>query len=207
MKYVDPVGRDAVSIIDEENKVITIKANYYVQTVDRASCIELSGSNVCKGYSADDIKTMNGYSEMLNEMDLKVTEGEYKGYSIRFDLTFVNGGTEFDCIDKAVNDTFEGVSIGNSFSRWDETHKLLRMKENGNQTGGFTANCNFILMNKNLDTKMNRIHELFHTFGFEHHDNPTTYKGIMKYPPQRPNTKDANTLIYNPFMSKRRVMK
>ena len=207
VKYVDPDGRDAVSIIDEENKIITIKADYYVQTADRVSCIELSGSKVCKGYNADDIKTMNGYSEMLNDMDLKVTEGEYEGYSIRFDLSFIDGGTENDCIEKASNDTFDGVSIGNTFSRWDETHKQFRIKENGDQTGGFTSDNNFILMNKKLDTKMNRMHELFHTFGFEHPGDPTKYKGIMKYPPQRPNTKDANTLIYNPFMSKRRVMK
>ena len=42
LKYVDPDGRDGVKIIDNENKTITIKANYYVQTTSRISKVNLS---------------------------------------------------------------------------------------------------------------------------------------------------------------------
>lgn len=56
---------------------------------------------------------------------------------------------------------------------------------------------------------MNRIHEVFHTFGFDDYEKQLAPfgKGIMRYPPQNPNGKDANTLVNNNFMKNRRVLK
>ena len=38
------------------------------------------------------------------------------------------------------------------------------------------------------DTKFNRLHEIFHTFGFEDYKKELARKGngIMKYPPEKP---------------------
>lgn len=70
--------------------------------------------------------------------------------------------------------------------------------------GGGPDTCPLTL---STDTKMNRIHEIFHTLGLNHVVDPTTLKGIMKYPPQKPNQQDVNSIIYNPFMIERRIYK
>ena len=46
-------------------------------------------------------------------------------------------------------------------------------------------------MNVNFDTEKNRLHEIFHTFGFEHPKMKGGSSGIMCYPPRSPNAKDA----------------
>lgn len=37
-------------------------------------------------------------------------------------------------------------------------------------------------MNVNFDTEKNRLHEIFHTFGFEHPKMKGSSSGIMCYP-------------------------
>jgi hypothetical protein len=56
------------------------------------------------------------------------------------------------------------------------------------------------MMNTTQDTKMNRVHEIFHTFGFTHPKGIGGKEGIMQYPPQKPNQNDANQLINNDFL-------
>lgn len=46
-------------------------------------------------------------------------------------------------------------------------------------------------MNVNFDTEKNRLHEIFHTFGFEHPKMKGDSSGIMCYPPRSPNAKDV----------------
>ena len=77
----------------------------------------------------------------------------------------------------------------------------------GDIIGGFTQESQNIIMNYSHDNKMNRIHEIFHTFGLEHSGDPSKLSGIMKYPPQTPNQQDANNTLYNPYMSERRFYK
>lgn len=57
--------------------------------------------------------------------------------------------------------------------------------------GGATDNNQNIVMNVNFDTEKNRLHKIFHTFGFEHPKMKGGSSGIMCYPPRSPNAKDA----------------
>ena len=62
---VDKNGKDAVRIVDEDNKTITIKANYYVVTESQP--YRQNGKiKQLSGYTAKDISTMNGYNKYLN---------------------------------------------------------------------------------------------------------------------------------------------
>ena len=56
------------------------------------------------------------------------------------------------------------------------------------------------MMNLSEDTKMNRIHEIFHTFGFSHPKGKGGSNGIMKYPPEKPSQSDANQLGNSSFL-------
>lgn len=56
------------------------------------------------------------------------------------------------------------------------------------------------------DDRMNRIHEIFHTFGMNH-PKEGGCQGIMHYPPLKPTITDANSLIYNQYMTERRIKK
>jgi hypothetical protein len=57
-------------------------------------------------------------------------------------------------------------------------------------------------MNETEDTKMNRIHEIFHTLGFQHPRVVGGKDGIMKYPPEKPNQNDANQIGNSTFLPK-----
>ena len=52
------------------------------------------------------------------------------------------------------------------------------------------------------NTKMNRIHDFFHTFGFTHPKGIGGKEGIMKYPPEKPTQNDANKLADSDFLPK-----
>ena len=203
IKYVDPDGRDGVLIIDKENQVITVKANYYVETVKRESKVERYVSQ----YSPESVSQMNAtVSRDLNKLGLKVSEGKYKGYSISFDLTFIAGGTQAETTKSAGNDNYNNIHIGNSIYRMDESYSNFTTTTNADGTtktiGGVTDKNNEIMMNVNYDTAQNRLHEIFHTFGFDDFERPGDGEGIMHYPPQTPNQKDANTLVNNGFLKK-----
>ena len=89
MNMIDPDGRDGIKIIDKENKTITIKAVYYVQTVQ-------SGSFKNTSYSSKDVTKMNeAINQTLNKKGYTVSEGDYSGYTVTFDLEFREGGEGF----------------------------------------------------------------------------------------------------------------
>ena len=53
----------------------------------------------------------------LNGLNLKVSEGKYAGYSIKFDLEFRRGGTIEESEQKAQKEKIGGYSVGNRFSK------------------------------------------------------------------------------------------
>ena len=200
---VDPDGRDGVLIIDKENQVITVKANYYVETVKRESKVNRYVSQ----YSPESVSQMNAtVSRDLNKLGLKVSKGEYKGYSISFDLTFIAGGTQAETTKSAGNDYYNNIHIGNIIYRMDEYDSNFTTTINADGTtktiGGVTDKGNEIMMNVNYDTAQNRLHEIFHTFGFNDFKKTGDGDGIMHHPPQTPNQRDANTLVNNGFLKK-----
>jgi hypothetical protein len=68
------------------------------------------------------------------------------------------------------------------------------------EIGGVTSENKDIIMNINHDSKMNRLHEIFHTFGFVDFNESERGYGIMNYPPYQPGKEDANSLINNHFL-------
>ncbi len=204
INHIDPDGRDGIRIINEKNKTITIRANYYVQTENRYSKNSTSGLS---GYTSKEIASMQkDYNEYLNDLNASVSEGEYSGYTVKFDLQFKEGGSVGASEQSAQNDIVDGHSIGNSFSRLDTTLNRFKAKEidNGDGTitpsiiGGVTSGKKNITMNTKADTKMNRIHEIFHTLGLD--DFPKDKAGIMNYPPEKPNQKDINSISNGSFL-------
>lgn len=204
----DPDGKDGIKIIDCENKTITIKAVFYVQSENRS----YPGSTKMKylsGYSENQILKMNKIDDNLNELNLTIKEGDYKDYTLKFDLDFREGGTVAQSLDSANKETFEGVSIGNSLTIANSvmyapfrTVETQVSEDTTSQTavGGITDSNKHITMNKSKDTYMNRLHEIFHVFGFEHPEEVGGSNGIMKYPPEKPNQNDANYLLNNNFL-------
>lgn len=146
------------------------------------------------------------YNNYLNGIGASVNEGEYSGYTVKFDLQFKKGGSVGVSEQSAKNDMVDENSIGNSFSKLDPTLKMFETKEinNGDGTtststvGGVTSGKKDVTLNKNTDTKMNRIHEIFHTLGLK--DFPKDKTGIMNYPPEKPNQKDINLIGNGSFL-------
>ena len=202
VKYVDPDGRDAVAVIDEQNKIVRIKANYYVNTkgVYKRGTDKL----LCAGYSPQDIKSMNKMISNLNKEGYVISSGACKGFSLQFDMQFVDGGDFMNCSQKATSDYYNtdngDINIGNVIQRNYETDDVdLSPKLDGSQVGGYTKPYNLIMMNAssdcngdNLDNNTNRLHELFHTLGFD--DMPGS-KGIMDYSTLRINQKDIDSIL------------
>ena len=205
--FIDPDGRDGVLLVDNQSKTITVRANYYMETKER---ISKEGNKIVQ-YSENQIASMNkNVNEYLNALGLKVSEGEYTGYSIVFALKFINGGSQTETTRLAANDYFnypgyQEVRIGNKIYRMDETLQKFVPKVRKNGTfkviGGMAEN-NEIAMNIHYDTFINRVHEIFHTFGFNDFWWFQKKHGIMKYPPSDPDQKDANRLIKRKFLPK-----
>lgn len=198
---VDVDGKDGVMLIDNDEQKITIKADYYVQTSGRISANRSS----IPGYTKKEISGMNDkINRYLNDLGMSVSEGEYAGYLIQFDLKFVEGGNQIETKNLADNDFYENMHIGNTFSRWDSTFKPFIPQQNEDGTfstvGGITANNTDIIMNVEYDSLKNRIHEIFHSFGFRDFKNGEKGYGIMNYPPLKPNQRDANNLIYSSIL-------
>ena len=126
--FIDFNGKDGVRIVDEDNKTLTIKADYFVITAAQQYC-DNNIINVFKGYSSKDIEKMNSYNEYLNNLKLIVPAGEYKGYSILFDLSFFDAGNVLEASIKASEDIYEGNSIGNTMRLGNEIiyKRLIQM--------------------------------------------------------------------------------
>lgn len=210
LSYIDPDGRDGIRVIDKKNKTITIKATYFVQTEDRVFFRRNGKTRTVAGYSSKQVAKMNEtVSSNLNSLGLAVNEGEYKGYSLQFDLEFKEGGTVEQSEKSAVAETLEGHSVGNSLTRGNslfyppfESKKV----DNGDGTessvtvGGLTLGNQRIMMNTSQDKKKNRLHEIFHTFGFTHPKGEGGNNGIMAYPPEKVNQADANQVGNSSFL-------
>lgn len=210
VNYVDPDGRDGVRVIDQKNKTITITAVYFVQSQPRAYTDDNGKQNFLGGYSSKEISKMqSSVNEYLNGLKLGVTEGDYKDFSIKFDLSFREGGDVMDSRNSATNEMMDGNSIGNSLTKGNEfvfaSFKTREIEgDNGETktvaTGGNAEKSKHITMNKDYDTKMNRVHEIFHTFGFTHPKGAGAKEGVMSYPPQKPNQKDINNVANGSFL-------
>ena len=203
VNMVDPDGRDGVRIIDDANKSITIKATYFVRTAEK---LFRCGDQICtlSGYSNKDIENMNQYNEQLNKHGYKISEGEYCGYAVSFDLSFVDGA---DLSPEKIIATYDNIDISNTVERGNKyTNRNLGFEEidnvDGTTTvvGGVTANHKNVVMNAGTnytDTRLNRIHEFFHTLGAEHPKKEGAPSGVMAYPPQMPSQQDINNLMTN----------
>jgi len=209
INYIDPDGQDGIRVIDEKNKTITITAVYYVQT-QATSYADGSKTRQQSGYSADDItKMQTGYNKYLNDLGMSVSEGDYKGYTVKFDLQFKDGGSATDSRDKADKEKKDGNAVGNSLVIENATQNprfatTEKEADDGTVTtrtvGGTTESNKYITMNNKEDTKMNRIHEIFHTLGLSHPRGTGGTAGIMQYPPAKPNQNDINTVANGAFL-------
>ncbi len=199
---IDPDGRDGIVIIDKVNKTLTVTAVYYVQTENYKG-----GANDRGAYSSKEVANMQkGINETLNDKNYAVSEGDYAGFSVKFDLQFKEGGNPSAVSPSTLpKDEIEGVPVSNSFKQGNDTRiKLFKEKENPDGTtstvGGVTENHKRITMNTPKDTKRNKIHEIFHTLFF---DNDDAKKGIGSYSRNdMPNQADINTLINNGQLKK-----
>lgn len=150
---------------------------------------------------------MNTYGEELNDLNLIVPSGEYKGYKVVFDLQFIDGGNSLTAEQRAKESKYHNNSIGNTIRKGNEyTNRNLNFTEKEMEdgriitTGGVTDKKKNIVMNVSKDTKQNRMHEIFHTFGFEYPKGEGGKKGIMHYPPRTPTKEDALELSTTPFL-------
>lgn len=199
INYIDPDGQDGIKVIDTKNKTITVHAVYYVQTQTGFK------GDPMPGYSAKDVAKMNeSINGQLNKKGFTVSEGDYAGYTVTFDLVFKDGGKIGDAKTSAAAEKMDGISIGNTFTAADgDRVGYFKAKENeetgtSSQVGGVTIGHKEIVMNDNTDTKRNRIHEIFHTLFF---DQDGAKKGIGSYDRvQMPNQADINTLINNTLL-------
>jgi RHS repeat-associated protein len=212
---IDPDGMDGIRVVDDKNKTITVRANYYVQTEARTYYTSSGKAKTYDGYSTKDIakmqKNINGY---LNKDSKKntVSEGEYKGYKVVYDLQFKEGGTVEQARELASKDKINGDSVGNSIERSSgSVTPYFATKEgkpdaDGNvptsTVGGVTEDNKNITMNNSQDNLMNRVHEIFHTFGFSHPKGTGGTQGIMNYPPKDVSEKDVNELANSNFLPK-----
>ncbi|MCX6148624.1 MAG: hypothetical protein NTW25_15425 [Candidatus Kapabacteria bacterium] len=194
---IDKNGNNGVKIIDQANKTITVLAVYVVsdkytkQEVEKMNC-DINGA-------------------LNNELKCNiVTEGEYAGYKVKFDLKFVSrdelndgeGNIEWRVPEKdlEVGDfPMHGTSIENSFTKSDAKHdpQLKEDKVNHTADGGYTTpERDAITMNKKYDVLINQIHEIFHTLFF---DNDKAKEGIGAYYGKGvlPIQSDINKLINN----------
>lgn len=209
INYIDPDGQDGIRVIDEKNKTVTITAVYYVQT-QTTSYADGSKSRQQSGYSSDDISKMQtGYNKYLNDLGMSVSEGDYNGYTVKFDLQFKDGGSATDSRDKADSETKDGLSIGNSLIKQNSTQNprfatTEKEADDGTVTtrtvGGTTESNKYVTMNNKEDGKMNRIHEIFHTLGLSHPRGTGGAAGIMQYPPAKPNQNDINAVANGAFL-------
>ena len=194
INFIDPDGRNGIRIVNSSERTITVKANYYVQTASRPSDYAINGQ--LAGYSVNTIENLNkGINEAFNSANMVISEGEYKGYTVKFDLQFFDGGTVANAEKLAKADMYEyngqSYNIGNSYSRWDESHDDFRetfsfgKADSGTQIAGQVESNQFLTMNikseGNIRVNKKIWHEIFHTFGRK--DNPVDKKGIMNYPP------------------------
>ena len=133
LKYIDPTGKDGVVIVDDETQTLTIKATYFVHTEGRKGTY----------YTSKEIKLMNEeINNFLNGNEYSVTEGQYKGYSVKFDLQFKEGRSSCEAESLSEQEKFFGIPIGNSLSKGGQVSypQLFNPNVRGEVFGGVTDN-------------------------------------------------------------------
>ena len=202
---IDIEGERGIRIVNIQNQTVTIKATYFVETGNRIyhSLITKEKASM-EQYSYSEIESMQeGINSYLNDLNLIISKGKYSGYKIKFDLTFKSSEAYLSST-YANEERYGEFIIGNSIIRSSEDmiDRFMTKEENGIEMtrGGFTQNKETILMNIKYDNQENRIHEIFHTLGFNHPNGKGGGKGIMHYPPLKPDKDDANTLMYNSYL-------
>ena len=197
VKLVDPDGRDGVCKVSNTNKTLTVSANYYV----RIGEVLRTNREMGYMYSFKDVaKMQKSINDQLNDAKYIVSEGEYSGYSVVFDLRFIPvASQDYADIENRQRDYFKGVSISNFFQKRPDG-PFFRT-DNGLPIRGRTDNHKNIIMNYKYDHKRTRIHEIFHTLFF---DNDNAPEGIGNYDPGEdyPNQNDINKMINNPNLEK-----
>ena len=184
----DDNGKEGVQIIDDLYRTITAKAVYVYETAN---------------YTTNPIIEVNNY---LNKQNYIVSDGQYKGYSVNFDLEGVPDIPSANHLNDYNNYKYMGVNIGNTFDQADETftweEKYVGTKSfaknpfTGEQIGGVTFYNKNITMNKVLDNLRRRIHEIFHTLFF-HNDDAEYGIGSYKQYNDMPGPSDIQLLLKN----------
>jgi len=134
--YLTPDGKDGIRIIDKENKTITIRAVYYVQT-QTSSFKNIKDKQVTvNGYSSEQVSSMNkDVNNYLNNLNSKVSEGDYSGYTIKYDLKFKEGGDLSNTEKLAKEEKQYGLPIGNSIRNGDSESDPVYFKKTENSDG------------------------------------------------------------------------
>ena len=188
-------GKNAVGLVNDNT--ITIKAVYLVDS---------------RVYNESQITNMkNDINKTLNDKNYQVTEGDYTGFNVKFDLDF-KANPDASGFSDPSNYNEKGINIGNDFTQASNTEEkvifptktLVNPNKNGfvkGTVGGRTDTFNSIIMNAAFDNDvLFKIHEIFHTF-FNNSDN--TKSGVHSYTnPCLPNQDDINETINNPALQK-----
>lgn len=208
INIIDPNGMDGVRLINNNEKSITIKGNYYMVTGSAIYKGANGNAAYLTGYSTESIELYKTkVNDKLNGYNLKIPSGQYNGYSLKFDLDFKDGKESFKAEYLASSDVFEGYSIGNVIQLGSsETHKNINfektIQDDGSYSyvGGVTDQNKHIVMNIIDNNLMNLIHEIMHTLGLSHPKGSGASHGIMSYPPSDLDNDDALELSTNPFL-------
>jgi RHS repeat-associated protein len=194
VNVIDPTGKDGIVTVNEETQTLTVTAVYFVQTVPYEG-------RPNSAYTSEEVaameQTING---ILNNANHKVTEGEYAGYSVQFNLKFRDGGDAISMENSANNEKHDGIPIGNTFQKGDEKLYKQFIPTSEGVVGGFVSDYNRVAMNEKHDGSRNRIHELFHTFFFNRDNELYGIGSYLRF--DRPNQDDINILINNPRLPK-----
>ena len=196
IKLVDLDGEAGVCVVDKENKVLTIRANYYVRTSFNSV---MSYEEKLWFYSESQVNQIEKkINDQLNNAYYTVSEGVYSGYDVKFDLNFESVEVE-NHKSENYNDLIAGVPISNLFQKREDSD-FFDTKD-GKRSAGYTnTKGDYIIMNSMYDYTRSQIHEIFHTLFFNNDDAEV---GIGSYnSPDYPNQVDINMLINNPQLKK-----
>ncbi|MFV0501413.1 MAG: RHS repeat-associated core domain-containing protein, partial [Bacteroidales bacterium] len=195
----DPDGKDGVGVV--KNNTITIKATYYVVTSSNRDYKNTPSYSYI--YSKNDVTKMEkSINKTLNDANYKVTEGEYAGYDVKFDLKFIPSD-HTNYLNLAEKEEYNGIPIGNTFEKSlpEINNNLVSDNPTKTRIAGVAIGKKSIIMNSRLDFKRERTHEIFHTLFF---DRDNAKEGIGNYDPgtDMPNQEDINILINNRQLQK-----
>lgn len=190
VNIIDRDGNWGVKYIDEQNKTMTIIANYYCVSKDM---------NGIKQFSDEEIRELNKFA-LQNYSDIGiVSKGEFVGYKVDVLLNFILGDDYIPTKLKAEDDVVNGARIGNliSKSRIGMNRYLQRSIDDSgciSETGGITDRpTGEIVMNEDYCTPENILHEAYHDLGLTHPKGGGK-DGIMHYPPQKVSQEEIDKL-------------